>query len=203
MRVRITLAGERAHTARPWMGRNAVHRAAPLLAALGRLRARAPARAARGCRYHEALQVVRVEGGVAGNVVPDRVELLVNHRFAPDRTPTEAEAHVREVVEPWLDLDGGDTFEVVDVAAGAAPVGRPSAHRHADRAATTSTSGPSWAGPTSPASRPWASRRPTSARATPTIAHTAGEWVTRAEIESAFAALDDLVRRGRRPGAAS
>ena len=70
-----------------------------------------------GCRYREALQVVGIEGGVAPNVVPDRAELTINHRFAPDRTPAEAEAHVREVLAGVVDADDGDTVEVVDVAA--------------------------------------------------------------------------------------
>ena len=117
MRIRITLAGERAHTARPWMGRNAVHRVGPLLTAIAEAPERQPT--IQGCTYHEALQVVRVEGGVATNVVPDHVELVVNHRFAPDRTPAEAEAHVRALVEPRL--EEGDTFAVVDQAAAAGP----------------------------------------------------------------------------------
>ena len=54
---------------------------------------------------------------MAANVVPDRVVLTVNHRFAPDRSPTEAEAHVRQVIDPWL--EPGDLVDVVDVAAGA------------------------------------------------------------------------------------
>ena len=90
MRLAVTLAGERAHTARPWMGRNAVHRLAGLLGALDGYQERRPV--VDGCEYREALQAVSVEGGVAGNVVPDEVRLVLNHRFAPDRTPAEAEA---------------------------------------------------------------------------------------------------------------
>ncbi|MGZ4695699.1 MAG: succinyl-diaminopimelate desuccinylase, partial [Acidimicrobiales bacterium] len=196
MRVRVTFAGEWAHVARAWMGRNAVHRAAPLLAALADYRPRQPELL--GCRYHEALQVVRVEGGVAGNVVPDRVELLINHRFAPDRTPDEAVAHVHEVVDPWLDLEAGDSFEVVDVAAGAAPaVDHPLIAALIDRNHLDVVAKLGWTDVARFAALgiPAANFGP----GDPTIAHTAGEWVGRADIESAFAALDDLVRRGVEP----
>lgn len=117
MRVRVTLAGHRAHTARPWMGRNAVHRLGSVLTILDGYDGRQPD--LQGCRYREALQAVAVEGGVAGNVVPDRATVTINHRFAPDRTPAEAESHVREVLAPALDED--DVIEVVDVAPGAPP----------------------------------------------------------------------------------
>jgi acetylornithine deacetylase/succinyl-diaminopimelate desuccinylase-like protein len=71
------------------MGRNAIHRVGGLLGDLDRYQERRPV--IDGCEYREAVQAVRIEGGVAGNVVPDEVVLLVNHRFAPDRTPAQAE----------------------------------------------------------------------------------------------------------------
>lgn len=117
IRAEITLGGVRAHTARPWMGRNAVHRLAPLLAAVD---AAEPRRVeVGGCEFREALQAVAVSGGVASNVVPDVASISVNHRFAPDRTPAEAEQHLRAIVEPHL--EDGDRFEVVDLAAAARP----------------------------------------------------------------------------------
>jgi succinyl-diaminopimelate desuccinylase len=117
MRLQVTLAGARAHTARPWMGRNAVHRLAAVLAAVSGFEERRPV--LDGCEYREALQAVRVEGGVAGNVVPDRATLVLNHRFAPDRSPEAAEAAVRALLAPAL--EDGDTVEVVECAPAAPP----------------------------------------------------------------------------------
>ncbi|HSL58614.1 MAG TPA: succinyl-diaminopimelate desuccinylase [Acidimicrobiales bacterium] len=117
LRLRVTLAGRRAHTARAWMGVNAIHRLGGLLAALALYEPRRPVIS--GCEFHEGLQAVAVEGGVAGNVVPDEAVLTINHRFAPDRTIAEAEAHVREVLAPLLGAD--DIVELVDAAPAAAP----------------------------------------------------------------------------------
>ena len=117
LRFLVTLTGVRAHPARPWMGRNAIHRLAGLLAAVADVPERRPVLA--GCEYREALQALAVEGGVAGNVVPDRAVLTLNHRFAPDRTPEQAAAHVRSIVLPFL--EDGDTVELVDSAPAAPP----------------------------------------------------------------------------------
>jgi succinyl-diaminopimelate desuccinylase len=117
MRLHLTMTGARAHTARPWMGRNALHRAGHVLAALDGYEARRPV--IDGCEFREALQAVFVEGGVAGNVVPDQAVITLNHRFAPDRTPDEARAHVEAVVAPYI--GEGDVIEVVDVADAALP----------------------------------------------------------------------------------
>ena len=117
MRIKVTLGGERAHTARAWMGRNAVHRLGALLEVVDGYEPRRPVIA--GCEFREGLQAVEVAGGVAGNVVPDEAVLTINHRFAPDRTAEQAEAHVRAVLEPVL--EPGDSVEVVDVAPPADP----------------------------------------------------------------------------------
>ena len=117
MRLRITLGGLRAHTARPHTGRNAIHRLAGLIAAIDGFEVRRPV--IDGCEFAEQLQIVSVEGGVAGNVVPDQATVLVNHRFAPDRTPAEAESSIRELLAPQL--EPGDHWELVDAAPAAAP----------------------------------------------------------------------------------
>lgn len=117
MRVRIELVGARAHTARSWMGTNAIHRLGALLTLVDGHEPRRPI--VDGCQFREALQAVYVEGGVAGNVVPDHAEVVVNHRFAPDRDGTAAEAHVRELLAPVLGPD--DRVTVTELAEAARP----------------------------------------------------------------------------------
>ena len=108
----VRTRGVRAHSARAWIGENAIHKAAPVLARLAEYRPRdVPVD---GLVYREGLNAVRIGGGVAGNVIPDLCEIEVNYRFAPSRSAEEAEQHVRDV------FDGFDV-EVVDLAAGARP----------------------------------------------------------------------------------
>ena len=112
MRIEVTASGRRAHTARGWMGVNAIHAAGEILARLNAYVPRHPH--IDGLEYREGLQAVGIRGGVAGNVVPDIACVTVNHRFAPDRSAAEAEAHLRE-------LFAGFEVTVVDVAEGALP----------------------------------------------------------------------------------
>ncbi len=104
--------GVRSHSARAWMGENAIHGAAPILARLAQYRPREIE--VEGLVYREGLNAVRIDGGVAGNVIPDLCEVEVNYRFAPSRSVEEAEAHVRTVLE-------GFEVEITDRAAGARP----------------------------------------------------------------------------------
>ena len=119
MRVRIVLRGVRAHTARPFTGRNAIHRLGALLLRV----ADWPPREVvlDGCTYAEQLQAVAIEGGVASNVVPDEAVVTLNHRYAPDRGQAEAETFLHELLDPVLELDAGDTWEMLDAADGAPP----------------------------------------------------------------------------------
>ncbi|AKK29093.1 succinyl-diaminopimelate desuccinylase [Mycobacterium sp. EPa45] len=114
LRVVISATGTRAHSARSWLGDNAIHKLGAVLDRLAAYDARIVD--IDGCTYREGLSAVRIEGGVAGNVIPDAADLTVNFRFAPDRSPEQALAHVREV------FDGLDVrLEQTDVAAGALP----------------------------------------------------------------------------------
>lgn len=114
IRLRLKATGTRAHTARAWLGDNAIHRLARVLQRLEEYRAREVV--IDGCRYREGLSAVRISGGVAGNVVPDAAELDVNFRFAPDRSVDEATTHVREIFA-GLPVE----CERTDAAAGALP----------------------------------------------------------------------------------
>ncbi len=112
LRVDVTTAGRRAHSARSWLGRNAIHAAARILAILD---AYEPRRVViDGLEYREGLNAVRVAGGVAGNVIPDLCTVTVNYRFAPDHTEEEAFAHVKE-------LFSGYDVVLTDSAPGALP----------------------------------------------------------------------------------
>ncbi|MFF3262822.1 succinyl-diaminopimelate desuccinylase [Streptomyces sp. NPDC002932] len=95
LRVLLRTEGERAHSARSWMGSNAIHGAAPILARLAAYEPRKPV--IDGLEFHEGLNAVRIEGGVANNVIPDACTVVVNYRYAPDLGPDEALAHVHEV----------------------------------------------------------------------------------------------------------
>ena len=112
LRVQVTVPGTRAHSARSWLGENAIHAAAPLLATLVRYDPRSVD--IDGCTYREGLNAVKVEGGVAGNVIPDECSVTINFRFAPDRSESEALDHVREVL-------AGYDVELTDSSPGALP----------------------------------------------------------------------------------
>jgi succinyl-diaminopimelate desuccinylase len=114
LRAVISTTGTRAHSARSWLGDNAIHKLAGVLDRLVGYDGRVVE--IDGCTYREGLSAVRVDGGVAGNVIPDAASLTVNFRFAPDRSPEAALAHVREVFD-GLPVDLLQT----DVAAGALP----------------------------------------------------------------------------------
>ena len=112
LRVRVDVAGRRAHTARPFTGRNAIHRIAEVISRVAQYEPRTVV--LDGVEYTEQLQVVFVEGGVAANVVPDAAAITINHRVAPDRSHDEAVAWLRRYLDDLL--EDGDEFTVVDWA---------------------------------------------------------------------------------------
>ena len=112
LRADVRATGRRAHSARAWMGSNAIHAITPVLQALAAYEPRHAE--VDGLVYREGLNAVGIRGGVAGNVIPDECVVEVNYRFAPDRDAAAAEAHVRDVF-------AGFEVEVTDVAEGARP----------------------------------------------------------------------------------
>jgi succinyl-diaminopimelate desuccinylase len=180
LHVRATYRGVRAHSARPWMGQNAIHRAAD---ALGRVAAGDPGPVdVDGLEYRQALQAVRIEGGVANNVVPDECSLVVNRRFAPSIPMEVAEAETRAL------MADADEIEVVNASIAAPPnlwdplvaelvgtfdlgvrpkLGWTDVARFAAHGVPALNFGPG----------------------DPTLAHTAGELVTRESLDGCYAVL--------------
>ena len=129
IRVEVRARGVKAHSARAWMGKNAVHGAAEIL---NRLNSYEPQSVeVDGLVYRESLNAVIIGGGIATNVIPDECVITVNYRFAPSKSAADAEAHLREVFEG---------FEVVitDAAEGARPgLDRPEAIAFIEATQTT------------------------------------------------------------------
>jgi len=112
LRAEVRARGERAHSARAWMGRNAIHEAAGILDVLRSYQARQPE--VDGLTFREGLNAVGISGGVAGNVIPDECVVTVNYRFAPDLSAEQAAEQVRDLFDGW-------EVTITDVADGARP----------------------------------------------------------------------------------
>lgn len=112
LRVEVEVLGERAHSARSWMGDNAIHKTSVILNRLATYEPRVIT--VDGLEYREGMNAVGVSGGIAGNVIPDRAVVTVNHRYAPSTTPAQALEHVQELFD-------GFAVTVVDSAPGALP----------------------------------------------------------------------------------
>ncbi|WP_017592795.1 succinyl-diaminopimelate desuccinylase [Nocardiopsis potens] len=182
MRVEVIARGERAHSARSWMGENAIHGAGRILDVLRGYTPREPE--VDGLRYHEGLNAVFISGGVAGNVVPDECTVTVNYRFAPDRSVKDAEEHLREVfagfdvrvtdaappARPGLDDPAAAEF-VAAVGAGEAraKLGWTDVARMSELGVPAVNYGPG----------------------EPTLAHTRGEWVDLALVDQAERRMTD------------
>jgi succinyl-diaminopimelate desuccinylase len=117
LKVLIEMTGVRAHTARPFAGRNAIHRLGEVINRVASFEPRTAT--LDGITYVEQLQVVDVKGGVAANVVPDRASCALNHRVAPDRTKEQATASLEAFLGDLIEK--GDSFTVTDWAPPAAP----------------------------------------------------------------------------------
>jgi succinyl-diaminopimelate desuccinylase len=112
LRIEVRTVGLRAHSARSWVGHNAIHDLSPILAALAAYVPREVP--VDGLVYREGLNAVGISGGIAGNVIPDAAMVHINYRFAPSRSVAEAIAHMGE-------LFAGYDITVVDSAEGARP----------------------------------------------------------------------------------
>jgi succinyl-diaminopimelate desuccinylase len=190
MRVRVTLRGVRAHTARPFTGRNAIHRLGPLLTAVAAWESRTVV--LDGCTYVEQLQAVAVDGGVAGNVVPDTASVTLNFRYAPDRVMAEADEYLRQLLGSSFSEDEGDIWLLIDGADGAPPsLDHPLLAALVDATATAPRAKVGW---TDVASF-WEHGVPAAnfGPGDPLLAHHPDEHVTRAQLERARTVLAALI----------
>jgi succinyl-diaminopimelate desuccinylase len=125
IRIEVRTRGVRAHSARSWLGENAIHGAVKVLDLLN---AYEPRRVRiDGLEYREGLQAVAISGGIAGNVIPDECIVTVNYRFAPDLSEADAERYLRKFFD-------GFSVQLIDSAPGALPgLTRPAAQEFVSR----------------------------------------------------------------------
>ena len=114
LRVIARFPGRAAHSARAWMGSNAIHAMAPVIERIADYGN--PVELVDGLEFRESLSVVRVEGGIANNVIPEAASMTVNYRFAPSKRADDALEWVRSLFE-----DTDATIEVDDLCEGARP----------------------------------------------------------------------------------
>ncbi|MFT3912533.1 MAG: succinyl-diaminopimelate desuccinylase [Anaeromyxobacteraceae bacterium] len=187
MHATFTFEGRAAHSARPWQGENAVHRAGGLLAAL---HARTPRDVVSGgLLYREVLSCTRIEGGRARNVVPDRCALNLNFRFAPDRTVEDAEAELRA-----LAAEHGARIEVTDRSpACPAFADHPLVRRLAERGRLSESAKQAWTDVARLAAHgiPAANLGPGATAQ----AHQQGEWIETAALARCFEAYAAFLAR--------
>jgi succinyl-diaminopimelate desuccinylase len=181
LHARLTFDGRRAHSARPWEGENAIHKAGALITAL----------AGRGVRqvtfggltYREVMSLTLAEGGSARNVVPDRFTVNLNFRFAPGKSLDEAQREVEALV------DGAAAVTFTDLSpAGEVPLAHPWVRLLTDRLGLVPEPKQAWTdvGRLSLAGIPAVNLGP----GEPTQAHQAGEWVPLSHLDDGLALIE-------------
>jgi succinyl-diaminopimelate desuccinylase len=187
LHLQASFDGERAHSARPWLGRNAIHRAAEVVARVAGYES--DTIEVDGLPYREALQVVGIEGGVAHNVVPDACSFVVNRRFAPAWSIDEARGQVEAV------LAGADRIEMLNASPAAPPnLTDPLVADFVDTLGLSVRPKLGWTDVARFAARgvPALNFGP----GDPQVAHTARELVTRASVERAYDVLRQFLFEG-------
>jgi succinyl-diaminopimelate desuccinylase len=188
----VTFHGRTGHAARPWEGENAIIRAAPFLARAAEVQSQAVV--VDGLEFHDTLTVTTAEGGSARNVVPDRLVLGVNARFAPSGTAGDTRARIERLVA------GEGTIEFLDEA----PAARPNLQNETLRAFLAAT------GVEVRPKQAWTDVATLQAHGIPAVnygpgepgqAHQPGEWVDGeavAEVAGRLVAFLEGARRGFR-----
>jgi succinyl-diaminopimelate desuccinylase len=190
MRLAVRTQGRRAHVARPWTGVNAIHRLGTALGRVAAFEERRPV--LDGCEYRESLQAVSVEGGVAGNVVPDLAIAHLSYRFAPDRDTPSAFAAIEALIGPALDASIGDALDIEAVDIAAPPsLDHPFLSELVEKSGEPPRAKLGWTDVAHFAERgiPAANFGP----GDPELAHRPDEFVTRADLDRVYATLRSLI----------
>lgn len=108
LQAQVFAQGKRAHSARPWLGENAIYAVTPLLTRLSGFHRRAVE--IHGLTFYEVMSATQILTENARNVIPDRVMVNVNYRFCPEKSLATAEAELREVIGP------GFAIQIVDAS---------------------------------------------------------------------------------------
>ncbi len=182
----VTFTGRSAHSARPWQGDNAVHRAGALLTELA---SRAPREVTSGgLPFREVISATRIEGGRARNVVPDRCTLNLNFRFGPDRSLDDAAEELRALAVRF----GGEAVLTDRAPACPAHAGHPLVRRLVERGGLAVEPKQAWTDVArlAAAGIPAVNLGPGATAQ----AHQAGEWVELAALERTYRALERFLR---------
>lgn len=188
MRILVKMSGVRAHTARPGMGLNAIHRLHLVLALLNDYKPRTIV--IDSCEFKESLQAVKIEGGIANNVVPDEVNLAINFRFAPDRNVVQAFDYLKALLEPVMAVENGDAIELIEGVEGALPsLSNPILSSLAKKAGSVDAK-LGWTDVSTFASMgvPATNFGP----GDPALAHSPNEYVTKQDLETVYKILFEL-----------
>ncbi len=189
IRANLKVGGKRSHSARPHKGVNAIHRSALFLERIASAKQRSVE--LDGCTFREALSAVKISGGIANNVVPDLVEITINHRFAPDRNAKEAFDYVSSLFEGLLDAEIGDSFALVDSADGALPNLQNELLDRLSKRVPIKRAKLGWTDVATFFERGIAATN--YGPGDPELAHSSGEWVGVAEIHQAFEILSGVL----------
>jgi len=181
----VTFTGQPAHSARPWLGENAITKAGGFLTFIGALEPEP--HVVNGLEFLEVMSVTAAHGGVARNVIPGEFVMNVNYRFAPDRSHDEAVARLHEV------CSGADRVEVTDLA----PAGSVDTDHPLFRTLVENTRAPlrgkqGWTdvAQLSSAGIPAVNLGP----GEPSLAHKPGESVRVSDLDWAYESLLDVLR---------
>lgn len=180
----VSFVGDAAHSARPWLGVNAITRAGEFLAMMDRLQPEI--HPIEGLEFKEVISVTRASGGIANNVIPARFDLNVNYRFSPDRTLDDAIGRLRDL------CSGADEFAVADTAPAAYPeVSHPLFQALADRADAAVSHKQGWTDVAQLAERgiPAVNFGPGETA----LAHKPGESIDLSDLDWAFRALASVL----------